>query len=137
MALTPAMFIRVHVLDMSQKSLAAELDVTQPRVSKWESTPGQIPKKHHDTVKKLAAKKKDDFQTAILPESPSRASSGFPSQSLPEATQAQCQGRILCLSCLIEHYKINKNVRQRSAIAQATWRGSRLALSTGITPSSS
>lgn len=58
MALTPAMFIRVHVLDMSQKSLAAELDVTQPRVSKWESTPGQIPKKHHDTVKKLAAKKK-------------------------------------------------------------------------------
>lgn len=58
MALTPAKFIREHVLDMSQKELAVELNVSQPRISKLESfrTGGKVPKKHRSKFKELAEK---------------------------------------------------------------------------------
>lgn len=58
MALSPATFVRLYFLEMSQKTLAYELRVTQPRISQWERRPGTIPEKYREKVKALALSKK-------------------------------------------------------------------------------
>ena len=51
--LTPASFIRIQVLGMSQTELAEALSVTQPAVSAWELR-GSIPSHHREAVRALA-----------------------------------------------------------------------------------
>lgn len=62
--LTPASFIRIQVLGMSQTELAQALHVTQPAVSAWELR-GTIPSHHRDAVRALAKSRgkkiKDDL----------------------------------------------------------------------------
>lgn len=72
--LTPALFIRLHVLHCSAKELANLLGSDRKRVSKWE-TIGVIPVRHRDRYRQLAAEKgrvipEEWFETAPLPEVP-------------------------------------------------------------------
>lgn len=56
--ITPAQFIRQHVLRMSVGEFAVALGVDQSAVSRYESVTGKIPKHHHFTVQKLAKKRR-------------------------------------------------------------------------------
>lgn len=56
--LTPARYIREHILDMPQTDLARELGISQARLSKIESKKiGVIPEHHRAKVRELAQAK--------------------------------------------------------------------------------
>ena len=55
--ITPALFIRQHILGMGTTEFAEALGVTMGMVSRYDLT-GAIPEKHHGKVKKLAAARK-------------------------------------------------------------------------------
>lgn len=54
--LTPALFIRLHVLNLSQKEVAWYLGVSQRCISLYEST-GQIPEAHKPKYRTLAMRR--------------------------------------------------------------------------------
>lgn len=55
--ITPALFIRQHVLAMTNGEFAAALNVNKAVVSRYEIT-GIIPVHHHAVIRKLAAARK-------------------------------------------------------------------------------
>lgn len=55
--ITPAQFIRQHVLRMTVTDFAEALRVAPSIVSRYESAAGVIPDKHHGRVHQLAKKK--------------------------------------------------------------------------------
>lgn len=57
MALTPLRFIREHILDMTQTELAAELKVSQERISNVERNPKSVvPQSYRAKLNQLAKK---------------------------------------------------------------------------------
>lgn len=55
--LTPARYLREHVLEMSQTELARALKISQPGVAKIEAKNGKFPERHRDTIRELAKAK--------------------------------------------------------------------------------
>jgi len=55
--ITPALFIRQHLLAMTTTEFADALGVTKTCVSRYDQH-GSIPEAHHRTVRKLAAARK-------------------------------------------------------------------------------
>lgn len=55
--ITPALFIRQHILGMSTRELADALGVSQSRISMYDLT-GTLPARHHKKIHRLAAERK-------------------------------------------------------------------------------
>lgn len=54
--ISPARFIRMYILEMSQTKLAKCLDVSQPTVSKMEKIGASVPEHHRSVMRELARK---------------------------------------------------------------------------------
>lgn len=64
MRITPARYIRMDILGMSQTQLSRKLGITQERISVIESSHGIYPEKYRDIIRQLAeAKKKKLIET--------------------------------------------------------------------------
>lgn len=65
----PVLFIRRHVLGLSQAGLAAALETTQASVSRWEKA-GHFPSEHLATIRQMGRAKRADWSDSWFFEPP-------------------------------------------------------------------